>query len=214
MAKKSRTQEEEKQEKSESEDLLNENTVLKKTKASYIETNLDRFYNMIKERQTMSFDKAASEFGVDRNQIASWAKILEEHKLASVHYPLFGVPSIFFREKQKKEFIKGEERVKRPGKMAPKILVVLAGGLMVLLGYVMTVSNTFTITVRLQIAAIAGRITGILMLPYPLNIIAPIGILIAAVWAAAGLRRKKKSGRKPRDLGSKLSKIKKELESK
>jgi len=78
----------------------------------------------------------------------------------------------------------------------------------------MTVSNTFTITVRLQIAAIAGRITGILMLPYPLNIIAPIGILIAAVWAAAGLRRKKKSGRKPRDLGSKLSKIKKELESK
>ena len=183
----------------------------RKAETVYLETNIDKFYKLVKENQSMTFDEVAGEFGVDRKQIASWAKILEEHKLVVVHYPFFGVPSVLFREKEKKGLIKGEGENKKRHKKAPKILVTLAGGLMVLLGYVMVVSNPFTISIRSQVSAFFARITGAFRLPFPLNIIIPIAIIIVAALAFLAFKRRKADGK---STESKLSKIKKELETK
>ena len=184
----------------------------RKAETVYLETNLDKFYDLVRERQSMNFDEAAGKFGVDRKQIASWAKILEEHKLVVVHYPFFGVPSVLFREKEKKGLIKEEgEKEKNHKKKAPKILVALAGGFMVLLGYVMVVSNPFTTAIKSQIAGFFGRIAGAFRLPFPLNIITPVAIIMVAALAFLAFRRRKATGK---STESKLSKIKKELETK
>ena len=160
-------------------------------KSLYIETNLDRFFNAIKSKKRMTFPEAQKEFDVTGEQIASWAKIIEDHKLAKVHYPLFGSPVIIFSEKQKPLKETEWKPVRKPGKKAPKLLIALIGGLMVLLGYVMVVSNSFTAGIRLQISMILGRIFSLFsFLPWPLNIIILVAIVVALVWAVAGMRRK------------------------
>jgi hypothetical protein len=154
----------------------------------YIETNLDRFYNTIKEKKTLSFIEAQKEFGKSREQIASWAKIIEEHNLAKVHYPIFGSPVIMFSEETKPK----KEKEKRPaGKKAPKIVVALVGGLLIFAGYVMVINNPFTISMRSQLSSLFGRIA-IPFLPSPLNIIMPFAVIAAVVWAFFGMKRKRK----------------------
>lgn len=173
----------------------------KEGRIPYLETNIDKFYRLVKEKKRINFYDAATEQGATREQIASWAKILEDHKLAKVHYPVFGAPVILIEaEKPKKMMIEEkEEREKKPRKKVPKLIIALAGGLMVFFGYVMLVSNPFTITLRSQITAAVQRIgTVFRFLPYPLNIITPIIIIIAALFAVMRLRKmRKKAGEKP-----------------
>ncbi|MCX6814214.1 MAG: hypothetical protein NTY20_00970, partial [Candidatus Aenigmarchaeota archaeon] len=191
-------------------------------KIPYLETSIDKFYHLVKERKRINFYDAAKEYGVNRDQIASWARILEDHKLAKVHYPVFGSPVVLIEtEKPKKEEEREEEK---PKKKAPKIIIALIGGLMVFFGYVMLVSNPFTITMRSQLASIIGRLTGLFAIfPYPLNIITPVIIIIALLWLVAGLRHKRKSTKdnpskegtkkRPKDIEGKIGKIKEELGS-
>ena len=160
--------------------------------SSYIETNLDRFYNTIKEKKTLSFIAAQKEFGASKEQIAAWAKIIEEHKLARVHYPIFGSPVIMISEETKQK--KAKEKVKRPGKKAPKIVVALAGGLLVFVGYVIAINNPFTISMRSQFSSVIARLS-VPFLPSPLNVILPFAIIGAVVWAFFGMKRKKKAGK-------------------
>ena len=214
----------------------------------HLETSIDRLYHMVKQKKNISFLDAASEYGVDREQIAAWAHILEEHKLAKVHYPVFGSPEIFSIEEDRRKGSREEEGEtekphagKSPGKGPKKMMVALAGGLMVFAGYVMLVTNPFTITLRSQVSVSAGRL-GLLFafLPYPLNIIAPIIIIIAAACLVLVMRRRpgshkarpikegrrqetpsgkekesekpaKEGKKEPKDLESKINKIKEEL---
>jgi hypothetical protein len=196
-----------------------------------LETSIDRLYHLVKQRKSINFYDAASEYGVDKEQIATWAHILEEHKLAKVHYPVFGSPEIFsIEEDKKKKTEEGEEEKERkPGKGFPKIMVALIGGLMVLSGYVMLVSNPFTITVRSQVTVAAGRFSVLFsFLPYPLNIITPAIIVIAAAGLVLWLRHRseshkarpqkeetekspKEKGKRPKDIEGKIDKIKEEL---
>jgi hypothetical protein len=161
----------------------------------YLETNIDRFYKLVKEKKSINFFDAAEEQDVTREQIASWAKVLEDHKLAKVHYPVFGAPVILIEtEKPKKRFgEEKEEMEKKPRKGLPKLIMALAGGLMVFFGYVMFVSNPFTITLRSQVTS-AAQSFGLIFrfLPYPLNIITPIIIIIAALFAVMRLRKMRK----------------------
>jgi large-conductance mechanosensitive channel len=180
----------------------------------YLETNIDKFYKFVKEKKRINFYDAATEQGATREQIISWAKILEDHKLAKVHYPVFGAPVILIEtEKPKKSFEEEKEVGERKHRKGPpKLMIALAGGLMVLLGYVMFVSNPFTITLRSQItAAVQSFGLGFRFLPYPLNIITPIIIIIAALFAVLRLRKMRK---KPKDKTQKEEKEKPKKEEK
>jgi len=205
-------------------------------KIPYLETDIDKFYHLVKERKRINFYEAAAEHGVTKEQIASWAKILEDHKLAKVHYPVFGSPVILIETEKPKEGKEEGSREKeveegKPSKMPPKIIIMVIGGLMVFFGYVMLVSNPFTINMRSQLTIMLERFKALFaFLPYPLNIITPVLIIIAALWLILGLRHKIKSGKdRPRkdekkkppkekkgrmkDMEDKLSKIKEELGS-
>jgi hypothetical protein len=204
-------------------------------KIPYLETNIDKFYHLVKQRKGINFYDAAAEHGVAKEQIASWARILEDHKLARVHYPVFGSPVIFpLEEKDEKKTGEGEEKERKHGKGAPKIAVALVGGLMVFSGYVMLVTNPFTITVRSQLTITISRFGALFgFLPYPLSIITPVIIIIAALWLVLGRLRHRSGGKaepkkdkpkkeekprkeskdRPKNIEDKISKIKEELGS-
>jgi membrane protein implicated in regulation of membrane protease activity len=211
---------------SEKEIFKGRNVEWKKTDGNipYLETSIDKFYNLVKERERINFYDAAREFRVDKEQIASWARILEEHKLAKVHYPVFGSPVILIeRERPKKEGEEGEKGTEeKPGKKTPKIIIALIGGLLLFFGYVMLVSNPFTITTRSQLTIIIERFKMLFaFLPYPLNIITPVLIIIAALWLVLWMKyghKTKEAKKYPKDKRSKeiegkIGKIKKELGS-
>src|SRR4030067_2923647 len=142
MAKKEQEREEADQE--ESQEETPEAAESKDGENTYIETNIDKLYDLIREKKSISFLEAADHFDVGKEQIASWAKILEDHKLAKVHYPVFGTPIIFAKEAEiKKIFGEEEEHAKKkPGSKGPKLMViVLAGALLLFFGYVMILSN-------------------------------------------------------------------------
>lgn len=179
----------------------------------YIETNIDKLYNMIKEKGSMKFYNAAIEFNTTKEQIVSWAGILEEHKLIKVHYPIFGSPVMFFREKEKKEFIsEPEKKPKMPVKKMPKIGIALAGSLLVFFGYILSIANPFTMNMRNQITTIVNKITGIFgFLPYPLNIITPAAIIVIILWILAVVRYKRTKSLKTEKVKNTIKIIKKEL---
>ncbi len=190
----------------------------------YLETSIDKFYNLVKERQMINFYDAAREFRVDKEQIVSWARILEDHKLAKVHYPVFGSPVILIeRERPKKEGEDGEKGTEeKPSKRTPKIIIALIGGLLIFFGYVMLVSNPFTITTRSQLTIMIERFKMLFaFLPYPLNIITPVLIIITALWLVLGLRYRHKTkeakkypkDKRSKEIEGKIGKIKKELGS-
>jgi hypothetical protein len=196
----------------------------------HLETNIDRLYVMVKKNERMSFLQAASEFNVSKEQITSWAKILEDHKLARVHYPIFGSPVIFSMDavRDRKSRKASSEEEEKHGKKAPKIIIAFIGGFMVFFGYVMLVSNPFTITFRSNVVSGIGRMAeAFAFLPYPLSIIIPLAIIIAILLAAIFMRRRRKSRKEnvnkdkskqePKagkdEVKEKLERIKKELES-
>jgi hypothetical protein len=162
----------------------------------YLETNIDKLYNLVRKKKSLSFEEAAEEFDVNTEQISSWAKILEDHKLAKVHYPVFGTPIMFAREAEGDKKIFGEEatRKRKPGGKGPKLLaVIIPGALFVFLGIIMVVNNPTAIIIRSQITSLSGKILAPFnFLRYPLNIITPAAIIITIAWIAFSARRRRR----------------------
>jgi len=57
-----------------------------------IETAIDEVLKIIEEKGSITIDEIAKKFHVDVSVIEEWAKILEEHRLASINYPIIGKP--------------------------------------------------------------------------------------------------------------------------
>jgi CBS domain-containing protein len=57
-----------------------------------IETTIDEVLKIIEEKGSITIDEIAKKFHVDVSVIEEWAKILEEHRLASINYPIIGKP--------------------------------------------------------------------------------------------------------------------------
>jgi hypothetical protein len=201
---------------SKDEEVFNEESIEWKQsdgKRPYLETSIDRLYETVKAKQGMSFIEAASEFKTTKEQVASWAKILEDSKLARVHYPFFGSPVMFPVTEDNKKGDKAEKgkKEKSPGRKVPKLAIGLAGGLLVFLGYVMMVTNPFTLGLRSSIMSSLSRVTGAFgFLQPPFNTIIPLAVVLAAAWAIFGMKRKKKT-KKRQTAESRLASIKKEL---
>ncbi|MBS3083453.1 hypothetical protein J4423_01470 [Candidatus Pacearchaeota archaeon] len=61
-------------------------------------TDLDTLYNLLKERKKLSVKSLAIYFKVEESTIISWARILEEANLLTIHYPNFGHPILILTE--------------------------------------------------------------------------------------------------------------------
>jgi len=71
----------------------------KKKYLAIMETDVDKIFNVIREKGKITFDEIAKMFKVNLNTIEEWAKILEDHGLVEVVYPPVGSPEL--REKKK-----------------------------------------------------------------------------------------------------------------
>jgi len=102
----------------------------------YLETDIDKLFNWVKERKSIPVIEAAKKFGVSSNRIKDWGEILEKHKLLEVHYPIFGEPVLRMKppkkkkgkhkEKEKPEKVKGKSKSKGSKlKISKKIAVVV-----------------------------------------------------------------------------------------
>lgn len=69
-----------------------------KTKPGISNTDLDILYGLLKEKKKIQVRALAIYFKVDENTIISWAKILEEANLLTIHYPNFGHPILILNE--------------------------------------------------------------------------------------------------------------------
>lgn len=56
------------------------------------ETEIDALYQWVTQKRAIRIKEIARRFKVPEELVQEWAKILEEHKLISIHYPSFGSP--------------------------------------------------------------------------------------------------------------------------
>lgn len=91
----------------------------KKTRS---ETNLDVFYNLLKDKKSLSIKTVAKLFKVSREKALEWAKILENHELVTIEYPTFSVPEVKINEKEIKtpEKTKAKEKAREKTKKVVK----------------------------------------------------------------------------------------------
>ena len=62
-------------------------------------TNLDDFYELLKERGKLEIPEIAKIFNIDEELAMDWCKILESGDLATIDSPRFGTPTIELKGK-------------------------------------------------------------------------------------------------------------------
>jgi len=101
--------------------------ILKKyTLDELIETGADKLLHLVDSNKKISIQKIANELKLDYVLIEEWAKILEEHKLIELHYPLFGKPALMvvgYREERKKNKKEKKTETEKERKSAKAIKI-------------------------------------------------------------------------------------------
>jgi flagellar biogenesis protein FliO len=94
---------------------------------TYLETDIDELYEMVKKKGLLKVKSAAKKFRVKREQIEEWGRILEEHDLAILHYPPFGDPVIILKKFKPKAKIKhGKFKIKHKKALFVNLIIILA----------------------------------------------------------------------------------------
>ncbi|MEE9323906.1 MAG: hypothetical protein V3U72_05185 [Candidatus Aenigmarchaeota archaeon] len=102
-----------------------------------IETDIDKLYELIKDRGILKVKVASRKFRIDAEQVEEWGRILEQHKLIKLHYPPIGDPVLILKKfKSDMEEIKKlkQRKMLRPDKRV--FLINIA----ILLGFIVFVS--------------------------------------------------------------------------
>jgi DNA-binding transcriptional ArsR family regulator len=66
-----------------------------------IETDIDKMMNILETNKSVSIGELSKQLNVKVELIENWAKILEEHDLVEIEYPIIGLPKL--RKKEWKE---------------------------------------------------------------------------------------------------------------
>ena len=67
------------------------------------ETDLDILYNLLKKRKEINIRTISKIFGISKEKAIEWAKILENHELVTIEYPIFNYPEVKINEKEQTE---------------------------------------------------------------------------------------------------------------
>ena len=68
------------------------NKIVKTNSQTGYITSIDRFYAYIQKHEEVPLSKAAKHVEINKKLAESWAKILSEHHLIELNYPVFGEP--------------------------------------------------------------------------------------------------------------------------
>lgn len=180
-------------------------------KISYLSTDIDGLYNYILEKKRVRLTAAARKFNASKETVEDWGKILEDHHMIEMHYPVAGEPVLGIptpkAEKGKKVKIK-EFKPKKPKKpklrmFTKKRLLVMAE--IVVLGefliYIFLVNQhlreAFLPTLNYQLTNLPAHLmnlpnylSGRGLLINPLYFV--IGIIIVVFWVVVVLVQKSK----------------------
>jgi hypothetical protein len=66
-----------------------------------IETDIDKMMNILETKKAISIGELSKQLNIKIELIENWAKILEEHDLIEIDYPIIGLPKL--RKKEWKE---------------------------------------------------------------------------------------------------------------
>jgi len=100
---------------------------------TYLETDIDELYEMVKKKGLVKIKSAAKRFRLKREQIEEWGRILEEHDLATLHYPPFGDPVIILKKFKPKAEVKHKKvGIKHKKALFVNVVIILAFVLFVL----------------------------------------------------------------------------------
>jgi hypothetical protein len=102
------------------------NGELEGERETYLETEVDQLYELVKKNGMVKIKAVAKRFNVKREQIEEWGRILEEHDLAILHYPPFGDPVIILKKFKPRAGVKAEKSAKRKIKNKKAILINIA----------------------------------------------------------------------------------------
>ncbi|MFH1641414.1 MAG: hypothetical protein ABIC04_00785 [Nanoarchaeota archaeon] len=58
------------------------------------ETELDAICKIVEQKERIKLSAIAKFYGVDNKKVEEWVKILEEHKLVEMYYPVIGKPEL------------------------------------------------------------------------------------------------------------------------
>ncbi len=58
------------------------------------ETELDVLYELVKVKKKIKISQVAKDFGIKKDQVEVWVRILERNDLIEIHYPAIGEPEI------------------------------------------------------------------------------------------------------------------------
>jgi len=114
-------------------------------KFPHLITSIDRLYKLVLEKKRVRISTAARIFKVKPEKIEEWGKILEEHDLLAMHYPVVGDAEIVTKElaerRKKRAGGRGGPRVKIYRKVRKKvilnnILIVIIGELIIYFAFV------------------------------------------------------------------------------
>jgi len=176
------------------EDLIKEDE-------TYLETEIDELYELVKKNGLVKVKSAAEKFKVKRERIEEWGRILEEHDLATLHYPPFGDPVIIlkkFKPKAKRRKVK----IKNKKALFVNLVIILVFMLFIF---------WYTGLLNLEVPDMSNVLTGVLgtdvlgfFAQNQIYLFLALIIIIALVLVVTGERRgskKKAKGRKKHGKG-------------
>jgi hypothetical protein len=94
-------------------------------KFPFLQTDVDNLYHIIKDRKIVTLSKVAKELRVPKSKIEEWARILEDHKLITIHYPIIGSPIMKLKEKKKSKKTEIEEKLEKRPESGKKIFLII-----------------------------------------------------------------------------------------
>ncbi|MCK5016903.1 MAG: hypothetical protein KAS32_07505 [Candidatus Peribacteraceae bacterium] len=141
-------------------------TIVKKDKITspkkvklHIETNIDRLYEIVRDKGSIKLEDVAKKLKIDEENIEDWARILEEHNLVILHYPPIGDPTIIlkkFKADTKNVIKSGPKRKLKFNKKAFFINIAIIIGFVAVVGFLTMRGMTIRISMsQLYLGGIA-----------------------------------------------------------
>lgn len=62
------------------------------------ETDLDKLYKILAEKQKLSISEVAKAFNISKSEAEEWGKIMRDHDLITMHYPTVGEPELIWKK--------------------------------------------------------------------------------------------------------------------
>ena len=69
-----------------------------KFSVSSYETDLDKLYKILAEKQKLTISEVARAFNISKSEAEEWGKIMRDHDLITMHYPTVGEPELIWKK--------------------------------------------------------------------------------------------------------------------